>query len=215
VSATDYATLTAKVRLSANDTATSNFHPQEAPVGLRNGANKVFRLAYVNPVAASMYLTYGSTIRSASGFSILDAPSGYIEMGAAPDSGATQPFFFDYFHQWFPDADYGSMIDEATEALGEVAGVATVEGLYPALVQYALSRFWIRRSSQYANVYATRGGPADARPESVTQQFLDLSREAEKRGQDLRDAYYKRFGKRAAPASGTITLGFRPFTPRK
>jgi hypothetical protein len=215
MSATDYTTLIAKIRLSANDTATANFHPGETPMGLRNGTNKVFRLANTNPVAASMYLTYGSTVRSASGFSILDAPSGYIEMTSAPDASTTQPFYFDYFHQWFVDADYNTMIDEATEALGESAGVATPEGLYPALIQYALSRFWIRRASQYANVYATRGGPADARPESVTQQFLNLSKEAEKRGQDLRDAYYKRFGKRAAPASGTVTLGSRPYTPRK
>jgi hypothetical protein len=212
--ATDYAALIARIRVEANDTAESNFKPGETPIGTRDSANKTFRLAYPNPVPDSMRLTYGTTVRSAAGFTLLDRPSGYVEITTAPDL-ATQPFNFDYFYQWFTDADYRQMIDGSTEDLGGVAGTDLDPGLYSALVQFALSRFWKRRASTYAHLYATTGGGAGASPESVTAQFLSLAKAATNEGIRLETAFYTRHGRRNAPASGTITQRISPYTPRR
>jgi hypothetical protein len=216
VAATPYSSLIARLRVDGNDTATSNPRLGETPgFGLRNGSNQVFRLAYPNIVAGTIYCTYGSTVRSTTNFTVLDAATAYIQMTAAPDAGTTQPFYFDYYQQWFLDADYTSMIDEATEELGTPSGTAVVENLYPALVNLALERYWKRRASQYANIYASSGGGSMARPETVTGAFLKLAQDARKTADAMRKNAYSDPGGKLKPASGTITYGISAYTPRR
>ncbi len=214
--ATNYPLLIGGVRTFGNDTETNNPKFADTPAGIRDGVNKIFRLSAQNIVVStppSLFLTYGSITRAATGFTLTDAPSGYITMGTAPDAGTTQPFFFDYYFQWFVDNDIMSMIDAATLELGGQIGTDLDPGLYPAQVQYALFHFWNRRASATANMFASHGGNADAHPETVTNAFRNLAKDAKKNGDDLRDMFYKRFGKRNAPASATITYGFDPQTP--
>lgn len=218
MAATAYTTLVARVRTLGNDTSTSNFKPGDTPEGTRDASNRIFRLHYPNlPTVASglIYCTYGTTARSSSLFTILDAPSGYITMGSAPDAGTTNPFHFDYYYQWFIDADYNTMLDLGTEELGGTAGTDLAEGLYPAQVQYALSHYWGRRSSQYANLFPTTGGGANAQPQMPAENFLALAKIARANGDDLRDSYYKGFRGIRAPSSGTITYGISRGTPRR
>lgn len=220
MSATNYTLLVARIRTDAHDTATSNPKFGETPAGLRNGTNPVFRLTYPNPVVASIFMTYGaSIIRQPAGagtFSVLDAPSGYLTMLGAgiPDASVTQPFYFDYFFQWFADADYNTMIDTATEELGQPAGTAVVEGLYPALIKYTLSHYWNRRASQYAHLFATGAASAHSDPHAPTPNFAALAKSARAEGDKLRDAYMKGFGANLQPYSGTVTMGMDPIVPR-
>lgn len=214
MAATNYTELLARLRAEAHDGADDNFRPGETPVGTRDGANVLFRLQYPNLVAGSLRLTYGTNIRVTTGFTLLDAASGYIQMASAPDS-VTQPFFFDYNFQWFTDATLTKMIDEATGDLGGVAGTDLDPGLYSAQVQFALARYWKARASSYAHLYQTAGGGANAMPESVSKQFLDLAKAATNEGIRLMNSFYTRHGKRQAPASGTITYGISPYTPRR
>ena len=58
MSATNYALLVPRFRILASDTVTSNPHFGESPTGLRNAVNKVFRLAFPNPVSASMEMHF-------------------------------------------------------------------------------------------------------------------------------------------------------------
>jgi hypothetical protein len=213
--ATNYTELLARLRNESDDTATGKPKFGDTPAGTRDGANTTFRLSYPNPITGSIYLTYGAAVRANTGFAILDGPSGYVQLTTPPDAGTTQPFFFDYFYQWFLDADLQKMIDGATEDLGGVAGTDLDAGLYSAQVQFALARFWKRRASTYAHLFATSGGGANASPESVTAQFLSLAKEATKEGVRLMTAFYTRHGKRNAPASGTITHNISPYTPKR
>jgi hypothetical protein len=215
MAATPYTQLIARLRVDGNDTATSNPRLGETPLGKRDGSNVLFRLAYPNILTGSIYRTYGSTVRVQTGFTVTDAPTGYITLTAAPDSGATQPFFFDYYQQWFLDADYTSMIDEATEELGTPAGTAVIENLYPVLVQLALERYWLRRASQYATLYASSGGGAMAHPDTVSGTYIRLAKDARAKAAAMRVAAYVDPGAKQAPASGTITYGISPYTPRR
>ena len=213
--ATNYADLIARARVECNDSETDNPHFGETPAGVRDTFNTVFRLLNPNPIAATLYYTYGITPRSQAGFTVMDAASGYISLAVAPDAGDTQPFFFDYYSLWFLDADYQRMIDGATEDLGGVAGQAVDPGLNSALIQFVIARFWKRRASSYANQYASAAGGASAAPESVSSQFLALAKAATSEGIRLMTAFYTRHGKRNAPASGTITNRISPYTPRR
>ena len=214
MSATNYAVLVPRVQVLANDSATSNPHFGETPTGLRDGSNKVFRLAFTNPVAAGIFMTYGAgIIRQAAGaltFQVLDQASGYLTVspgGVAPDAGITNPLAFDYFSQLYPYADYQSMLDEATEWIGGAAGVDVAEGLYPAQIRYALSVFYNRRASDKAKEYASSGGGIGAQPQTPAQAFTNLAKSALQQAVTLRDDFYKRQGQRNAPASGTMSYG--------
>ena len=212
--ATNYAALIAAARGECNDTVSSNPHFGETPSGNRDGINTVFRLSSPNPVSATIYLTLGGAVRQQTGFTLLDVTSGYVNIPAAPDNNI-QPFFFDYFSQWFLDADYTSWIDDATVDVGGVIGTAVDPGLSTALLQFVLARFWKRRASEYANQYASHAGSAGDAPESVTAQFLSLAKAATTEGVRLMNAFYTRHGARQAPASGTITQRISPYTPRR
>jgi hypothetical protein len=214
----------ARLRTLGNDTATSNPKFSDTPTGLRNAANALFRLSYPNPVPASMYLTYGAgIIRQPAGagtFSLLDGPSGYVTMlGAAiPDASVTQPFFFDYFYQWFQDADYTTMLDNATDVIGPPLGISAgtdlPEGLYPAQLQYALSDYWNRRASQFANLFATKASTSESAPETPSLNFGKLAAAAQKSADKLLLAYYTKSGANKTPASGTVSYQFSKVTPR-
>jgi len=211
MSATNYAVLVPRVQILAHDTPTSNPHFGDTPTGIRNGTNQTFRLNFPNPVAASIFMTYGqSIIRQPAGgttFAVLDQPSGYLTVtpgGVPPDSGATQPMAFDYFSQLYSYADYQSMLDEGTEWLGGVAGTDITAGLYPAQIRYALSVFYNRRASDKAKEYASSGGGMGAQPQTPAQAFTRLAESALKQAITMRDDFYKRQGQREAPASGTI-----------
>ena len=214
MAATNYTELINRVRTEAKDLANSNPRFGDTPVGDRDGANTMFRLPFPNPVAGTLYFTFGTSKRSQAGFTILDQAAGYVNITAAPDT-TTQPFFFDYYFQWCTDAEITKFIDGATEDLGGVMGTDLEAGLYSAQVQFAISRYWKARASSYAHLYATAGGGANASPESLTENFMKLAREATKEGVRLMTSFYTRHGKRNAPASGTISYGISPYTPRR
>ena len=212
MSATNYTVLVPRLQILAADSPTDNPHLGEAPLGLRDGANKIFRLAFKNPVASAIFMTYGaSIIRQPSGantFQILDASTGYLTLtpgGSAPDNGITQPLYFDYFSQLFSQADYQSMLDEATDWLKVTpAGTDVPEGLYPAQVRYALSVFYNRRASALAKEFASSGGGIGAQPQTPAQAFTSLAKAALAAAVVLRDDYYKDAGQRNQPFSGSI-----------
>lgn len=227
--ATDYATLTLTARAEARDLVYHNPVTQESLGSNQSGvdgANLVFYLANKNIVSGTVSgVQYGPWIssatlgaRSLTGFTV-DTLNGIITMAAAPASGA-QPPFIDYYFQWFPDADYTTWIDEATQELQQVAGqfsgpVTNGGDLTPALISYVVERFWLNRASQYATKYASSAMGSSEQVQTVTQNYLALAKQARKRGDDQRMAAYIDAGKKAKPASGTITYGMSRYTPRR
>lgn len=225
MSATDYTTLIARIRNEGADTLSSNPRYGEVPAGVRDGNNKVFKLANANIVSGTIatvqygpYVNYGANVRQlAAGtfpFSI-DTLNGLATFTGAPDSGATQPFTIDYFFQFFTDAEYTAMIDAAGEELGVAAGTAVAEGLYPAQIKYALERYWTRRATVWAIQYTSAGGGASEDATTPAQTFLALAKEARKAGDNLMKLYYTSQGQNLKPASGTFNYKFDPYTPKR
>lgn len=228
--ATDYTNLTLQARAEARDLVDSNPVVRETPSGGRDGSATVFYLdnknivsGIVSSVQYGPWVTYGTNQRSLSDGSVpftLDSLNGIVTMGTAPDDGTTQPFFIDYYFQWFTDANYVYWIDRATEELGQTAGsftgaVAGGGSLTPALIQYVLERFWKNRASQYANKYATSTASASEDIQTVTDNFLNLAKNARKNGDMLRKFAYVDPGQKQKAASGTITYTMSPYTPRR
>jgi len=194
----------------------------------RDGLNVTFYLQYqnivsglINSVQYGPWCTYGTNKRSLSGGTVpftLDAVNGIVTMGSPPDAGITQPFFFDYYFQWFVDADYQDWIDQATLELGMTLGnfVGQTPGsgdLTAALIQLVVERYWINRASLYANKYATSGGGAAEQIQTVTQNFLNLAKQARAKADRMRIAAYVDPGERQMPASAVITTQPAQYTP--
>ena len=183
-----------------------------------DGSNKVFRLGGQDGhslplVAASVYLTYGSTQRTQTGFAQSDNVNGIITFTNAPTNGLE--ILADYNYYWFSDAQYTEFLNEAAQTIsaGVTDATAIIAGLQQALYQYALSFFFQSRASQYAERYASSGGEAGQSVQTVCQQYMALSKQAAARGATYRDDYYKRQGQREAPASTTVTYRVDPITP--
>lgn len=225
MAATNYALLIAKIRLGADDPATGQLGSMDTPDGRRDGANTLFKLHATNILSGTIngqqcgpWYTYGTgLVRSLTGFTLSDAINGYVAITAPPDASTTFPFFFDYSFLWFQDADYTTMIDEATEELGYALGTATPEGLYPALISLVLWRYWRRRASQWAIRYGSSAGGASDTVKSVCEEFRALAKDArdaamnQKTGQIV--FYMRASGQRDRPSSYTVTQGISPRTP--
>ncbi len=215
MTATPYTTLIGSIRVEVDDPSTGQSVFRETPLGVRDGVNVLFQLQNKNIVANTPLRTYGSTVRSNAGFTVADAVAGVLQLSSPPDLNITFPFVFDYYFQWVIDADYQTWIDTATLEVGGASGTDPGSGLYPAVIAFVAAKFWARRSSDAARKAQASGGGAEENLTSQAKAFLDLSREAYKRGCSLRDDFYKRFGKRNAPASYTITQGVTPYQTRR
>ena len=220
MAATNYAYLVAAIRAEADDTEASNPMYGQTAQGTVDGTNTLFKLPDTNIISDPVNTQYnpwlisGSpAVRSQSGFTY-DPLTGYVTLGSAPAAGSNPPLM-DYYFNWYVDADYNTFIDRATEDLGGVAGVAVIEGLWPALIYYSLARYFKRRATSHAYKYQTSGGSASANPTTPAQNFRQLAKDALAAAIVSRDDYYKRQGQRNAPASGTITYGISRYTPRR
>jgi len=203
--------LVLRLRILANDTATSNLITGETPVGTRNGSNLHFRLQYQNIVSGSVYMTIDNTFRTQSGFSV-DTANGLLLFGSAPLS-TVSTFAADYNFQWFTDTDYTEFLTEASYQLSVTDAADVPTGLTMSLMQFALYYFWLRRATQYAHRYSSTGGQAGESVDVVTSNFRKLAADAMKAALQMRLDYYERQGEREAPSSATWSFGIDPYTP--
>jgi len=179
-----------------------------------DGTNRVFRLkSYplvgANASAGSVYVTIlgtGAVFRSQTGFTITDYVNGFITFTVAPNPGTAGPndgLYVDYNYNWFNDAKYTEFLNEGAQNLQLDAAVDPTKvpsGLVPALLQYALGSFFRARAAQYADRYPSSGGEAGQNVQTVPQGYRAMANDCMKRGDSLRDDYYKRQGQRLAPA---------------
>lgn len=207
------ATLITSCRILGNDTPTANLITEETPKGTADGSNTKFRLQYQNIVANSVYMSYSTTFRTQTGFTV-DTANGIITFTVAPANGLA--IVADYNFQWFTDTDWTEFLNQAALLLGPSNDPTTVNpALQAALEQYALGYYYSRRATQYAHKYASSGGQASQQVESVTGNFAKLSASAMKRGDQLRDDYYSKQGKQKDPAATVVAFQFNPMTPRR
>lgn len=204
--------LITKLRILANDTATSNFISAETPVGTINSSNTHFRTQYQNLVSGSVYLSNATVFRSQAGFTV-DATNGLLTFSPAPSDTTS---VVDYNFQWFTDTDYSEFLSDAALLLGSDNDPATVvDGLIMALLQYGLFYFYMRRATQYANKYASTGGQASQSVESVTGNFRKLAELSMDKGDQFRTDYYEKQGQQKNPAAAIVAIQFDPMTPRR
>lgn len=153
-------------------------------------------------------------------FKVIDPTNGIIQFITAPNPGSAQGagVYATYQYYWFSDAKYTEFLNEASSDLQLNAAVdpTTVQvGLVPPMLQYALARFFKARASQYMERYSSSGGEAGQSVESVAKGYLQAASQAEKRGDTLRDSFYKKQGQQLTPAFQTIGTAPRidPITP--
>ncbi len=225
------AQLIVSLRLLANDDSASKTIWDENlgsdPTTPVDGANTKFRLKSIPLVGTttpgSVYITIigtGAAYRTQSGFTVNDFTLGLLTFSPAPNPGTGQGagVYASYNYYWFSDAKYTEFLNEAYSDLSLNAAVDPTQiplGLEPAMLQYALARFFKARASQYMERYSSSGGEAGQAVESVSKGYLQAASQAEKRGDTLRDSFYKKQGQQLTPAFQTNRTAPRidPITP--
>jgi hypothetical protein len=201
-----------RLRILSNDTPTSNLLTVETPSGATDAVNTKFRLQQRPVVTGSVYLSFGTTFRTQTGFTV-DLVNGILTITAAP--AANTELKVDYNFYWFTDTDHTEFLNDAAEMLGNTDPTLVPSGLGMAMLQYALGYFWQRRASQYAHRFSSSSMGNAAQVDQVTKNFTTLAAASFKLGDNFREMYYKRQGQREAPASGTGAFAFDPYTPPK
>ena len=197
----DIAAAIVKVRTSLGDSAAGKLQRGEN-LPKPDGSTTIFFLQNFNVVAASVFITQDSVIRSQAGFT-LDGPNGIITFNTAPLATLTT-FRADYNYYVATDAEYTEFINDALSMLGLTDVTAVPQGLEAAFVTLAKYGYFTKRATDYATRYNSNAGGAMFAVESVCANFTALADKAFTQGNDMRDDYYKRQGRRSAPASGSV-----------
>ena len=189
-----------------------------------DGSNVTFKLQNVPLVPGSLALTIrgtGAVVRQKAGISITDEAHGIFDLVAAPNPGTGQDdgAWVDYNWFWMADDKYREFITQAAENLQGAAApnpASVISGLVPAMMQYALALAWRARASLYAEKYSSSGGEAGQSVQSVAEQYRKMAQDADKRGDTLRDDFYKKQGARNSVASnGPGAPSFDPISPMR
>ena len=186
------------VRAEVNDTTTSHLVRQEVPLGAINSSNKVYSLAYFPLVAsASVFPTVDGVLLTA-GFTV-DLPKGKITFTTAPTTSLT----VDYYFYVFVDADITVWIQHGMQSCGYGGNsdIPTLPDPMSSAVEHiAISMACSAWSRKYAEGFSWTVGPETVDKKDISAHYLELSKDAYKTGIEMRDDYYKRYGKRNAPA---------------
>jgi hypothetical protein len=211
---TTMADLIQRMRTFADDSPSANYIRGETLKPKPDGTRLRFFLDHQNIAKDSIFITNGSgeaNYRMASGFNA-DLSNGIVTFDVAPGVGVN-PFEADYNFFWFTDADHENFLNNGAIYLGYSNPLSVIAGLVPAMLQFGLHHYWIRRASHYAHKYASSGGMASHSVDVVSKEFHALANSAWDKGVQFRDDYYKRLGQRSAPASAAPAFGIDPFTP--
>ena len=208
----DIAAAIVRVRASLGDSAASKLQRFEN-LFKPDGVYRIFFLANFNVVAGTVYVTQDASVRSQTGFTV-DTANGILTFTVAPLSTLTK-FYADYNYYFATDAEYTEFVNQALSYLGIADITGVPQGLEAALIEYAKYAYYQKRATEYANRYNSSGGVAGHQVESVTKNYLALGKSAFTMASDLRDDFYKRKGKRNAPASGSFNYSIDPWTPTR
>jgi hypothetical protein len=202
-----------QLRGLVDDTTTSNQARHETPTNKRDSSNKIFQLEKYPIVNSSVYLTLNTTIRTQAGFTI-DNVNGLMTFVTAP-VGTENPFYVDYYWNWFVDNDYSNFLDIASYDLGFGPTLTIPSGLINALLHYGKHHFFKRMASRYAYRFASSGGGQGQSIDVVTKQYKQLADEAWQEAETMKLAYYERHGQRNQPATSVKSSKIDPWTPMR
>ena len=208
----DIAAAIVKVRTSLGDSAAGKLQRGEN-LPKADGSTTIFFLQNFNIVPGSVFVTQDTSVRSQAGFTEDDI-NGIITFAVAPVATLTT-FRADYNYYVATDAEYTEFINDALSMLGLDDVAAVPVGLESALVKLAQYGFFTKRATDYATRYNSNAGGAMFAVESVCANFTKLATANFNQGTQMRDDYYKRQGRRAAPASGSIAYDPPDYTPER
>jgi hypothetical protein len=213
----------AEMRLLVRDPATApspyNLVLQEEaglPQGQTFGAGTtlLFILANKPIVAASVYITQGTTIRqtAAAANCTVDLVNGLLTFHTAP----SQVPLVDYNFNFFQDADYQEFIYQGMRLVGLPGNLTQTvdELLAPAVYEGAKAAWYAALATTYANRYKSTGGGMGQDVDAVTANYMKLGAKAEAEAIAKANRYYTRQGQNLAPSAHFLNYGIARITPR-
>lgn len=188
-------TIIANVRSELNDTATSHLSRQETPLGLIDGGNKVYMLAYYPLVdSASATVTVDGVVLS-SGYSF-DLAKGRLTLTVAPITSV----LVDYYFYAFTDTDITVWINNAVQTCSYTALTGVPDPMGAAVERLAISmgcQAWARK---WAEGFSWQVGPESVDKKAISANYLSLAKQKWDEGIAVRNDNWTRYGQREAPA---------------
>jgi len=173
-----------------------------------DGSNKSFVLNNRKIIQATLVvISDGSTVTPTA----IDAPRGMFTLTSAPASS----LFVRYDHLFFSDDE----IDDHVLAGQRFVGVSTVTdvayGLLEALTHKAAAHAFEELAAKTAQLFDASAGGKSISKASIKAHYLEKAKYHHGMAETEREAYYKRQGRREAPAYGSFATKQSPFTPRR
>lgn len=152
-----------------------------------------------------------------SGVTSDDVSTGYFVLTAAPAAGAIVTAT--YYAQLFLDLELDSFLRLGSDYLGLNDDYTTcVEGLRPAILQYGVSRAYLKLRARFLDpqsaTYRLEDMP-DERRKQILADFQAAADGALKSCNTLRDQYYTRQGQALAPITGINAGRVRNVAPNR
>ncbi len=179
---------------------------------MTNGTRTAFKLQSQGITSGSVYWSDATNNRASNDITV-DCSNGIVVFGTAPADGVG--LTFDYTFEWFTDIDYQEFLTQSANALIYASPDLVPVGLQPALMQFGVYYFNMKRAEAYAHRFASSGGTASESVSTVTGEYQKLAQMAYKNACSLRDAFYTSAGQQKSPAYGQSRTQMDPYTPRR
>lgn len=204
------------LRNVANDRADSKFVYREKPSGLQDGVNKLFRFLDRNLVVPTWKIHLDAAEKSnPADWQVVDAATGQFQFTTAPP--VTVAITGSYFYQDLSDAALVTYLILAAQREGfdTAFGIDIPSGLQPAIVYFAAADAYYALAREFAERFDWSVESKTVSMQAIADKYNALAKDFESRGIVARDDFYKRQGRREAPASAASGFILRPYTPRR
>jgi hypothetical protein len=194
-----------------------NDGPQDRPVkskiliGPVDGSNKRF-FTYDDRLVSGTFFPSFNFVEQTSGFAVTDAVTGIIDFTTAPPAQTT--IRARYYYQYFIDSELDEALQLSAGEIAESDDITTVAfGLKNAALNFAghfaFNKQSVRWAQRMSEKFILEDQPSEGDGGAKPNLFRQLAADYYKNGSDMRDMYYKRHGRRHAPA---FTV-FKPIIP--
>ena len=182
-----------------------------------NGTNKFFRLNNRRLVANEpttttlVVVSDGTTLTPFTGYTEDIERGTFTITGTAPSTSLIVSYDF----VLFLDAEYDLNITTGLSFIGYTAVSSVPDGLVQALVHKTAALALKALASRAAPQFDAGAGGKSITKSSIKKQYLDLAKYHEDTAEKERENFYKRQGRREAPAYGQFGTGQKEYTPKR
>ncbi len=198
------------IRLSINDSATSNYAGPDNLEAQVDGLRKVFKLSNKNIVAGASSAFYVADSGTPVTADPTDPVNGLSILATAPQAS----FEYYYYYQKFIDAEIQQFLDTGLGKVGMTETTLTTidQGLWDVVSHYASAEAYHTLMGRFAETFTTSVEGESYTMSDIFKSYRILHDTHIEDGDKMREEYYKKQGRRFQTYS-TSTSARQPLNP--